>query len=240
MSLSSDDVILDIIKKYGPLTTKQILQYAKKQHVSIEKEYIHSILYGYLREVVVRERNTQNIPTWRIKTKSFEAAKGYESILSNELIRKNIFVPSEMFLDFEIQNPRVRKTYHLDIAIFYQNKKYDIEVDGFEHMRADARLSIQNQIENKGRNCDIEIDWMDNKTSYTDFKKIDSSTVTLWCTTHLSWCISFHEELLWPHDITRNIFLIDNGWKIIRFWNMQIKNNLTKSVKEIEEWINKN
>lgn len=237
MSLSVDDVILDIIRSHGPVTTKQILELAKQKNLPVEKEHINSILYGYLREVVVRERNTYNVPTWRIKTKKFEAGKGYESHLFNELVKQKIIKKDEAFLDFEIRNPRNNKTYHLDIALFHENKKFNIEVDGFEHMRADSRLSIQNQIRKNGQNCDIEIDWMDNKTSYTDFKKIDSTRVNNWCSRHLSWCIKFHEELLWPHDITRNIFLIDNGWHIIRFWNNQVKNDVKTCVKEVEEWM---
>lgn len=237
MSLSLDDLVLDIIKEYGPLTTKEILEFAQKKHVVLDKDYINSILYGYLREVVVRDRNEFNIPTWRLKTQRFEAAKGYEATLFNELIKKNVVSTDEIFLDFEIRHSRTKKTYHLDIALFSNGKKINVEVDGFDHMRADARLSIQKQLLEKGKNCEIEVDWMDNETSFVDFKKIDNKLVNSWCTTHLSWCISFHEELLWPHDITRNIFLIEQGYKIIRFWNRQIQNNLSTCVKEIKELV---
>lgn len=237
MALSNDDLVLDIVKEHGPVTTKQIVECALKKDVLLEKDYINSILYGYLREVVVRDRNNYNVPTWRLKTQSFEAAKGYEGKLYNELLKQNIVAPDEAFLDFEVRHARTRKTYHLDIALFHQGTKYNIEVDGFDHMRADARLSIQEQVRSKGQNCSIEIDWMDNETSYVDFKKIDSTLVNTWCNSHLDWCITYHEELIWPHDITRTIFLIDNGWKIIRFWNTQIHGNLTKCVGEIKEWM---
>lgn len=238
MLLNTDDVILDIIKEYGPLTTKQIIQYAQKKNIALEKEYVNSILYGYLREVVVRDRNHYDIPTWRLKTQKFEAAKGYESKLFNELVKQKIITTQNAFLDFEVRHPRTRKTYHLDIALFYKGKKINIEVDGFEHMRADARLSIQNQIKRKGQKCKIEIDWMDNKSSYVDFQKIDSTLINNWCNKNLLFCIRYHEELLWPQDITRNIWLIENGWKVMRLWNTQIRNDLTKCIQEITQWIN--
>src|SRR5476651_1089906 len=90
-------------------------------------------------------------------------------------------------------------------------------------MRADARMSIQKQIAKQGTRTEIVIDWMDNETSYADFKAIDSSTVFKWCAMNREWCIRYHEELLKPHDITRNIWLIEQGWKVIRFWNFEIK-----------------
>ncbi len=230
-----DNTILEIIKEFGPVTTKEIIEHAKKQKISINKEYINSILYGTFREVVVRDRNNKNIPTWRLRTKSFEAAKGYETQLHNALIKENIIRTDEAFLDFEVHHPRTRKTYHLDIAIFKQDKKYNIEVDGFDHMRADARLSIQKQI--KEKKSMIEIDWMDNEHSYVDFQKIDSNLVNKWCKKNVSWCITYHEELIWPQDITRNIWLIENGWRIMRLWNIQIQHNLQQCIQEIKEWI---
>jgi hypothetical protein len=232
-----DDVILDIIKESGPVTTKEIIEFAQKKQVSLQKEYINSILYGYLREVVVRDRNTYNVPTWRLKTQRFEAAKGYESNLYNELIKQKIIFPDEAFLDYEIHHRRARKTYHLDIAIIKNHKKFNIEVDGFEHMRADARLSIQHQVREKGNTCEIEIDWMDNETSFVDFKKIDNTLVNKWCANNVEWCIRYHEELIWPHDITRNIWLIENGWSIMRLWNIQIHRNLPGCIQEITDWI---
>lgn len=234
---NTDNTILDIIKEHGPLTTKEIIEQARKKKVAVEKEYINSLLYGSFREAVVRDRNDSNIPTWRLKTQNFEAAKGYESKLYNELIKQNIISPTEAFLDYEVRHPRTRKTYHLDIAIFKHDKQYNIEVDGFDHMRADARLSIQTQIKKSGVNDEIEIDWMDNERSYVDFKQIDSSLVNKWCNKHMQWCIAYHEELIWPHDITRNIWLIENNWRVMRLWNMQIQNNLQQCVREIREWI---
>lgn len=235
--LPTDDLILDIIKEHGPVTTKQILEYVAKQHITVEKEYINSILYGYLREVVVRDRNNYNVPTWRLKTKSFEAATGYELKVYNELIRQKIITPDNAFLDYEIRHARTRKTYHLDIALLHRDQKFNIEIDGFEHVRADARLSIYKQIKSKGQTCAVEIDWMDNQKSYVDFKQIDNTLVNKWCAKNVLWCIQFHEELLWPHDITRNIFLIENGWKIMRLWNIQITTDLTKCITEIDDWI---
>lgn len=233
----TDDVILDIIKEHGPVTTKQILAYAEKNHVFIEKEYINSILYGYLREVVVRDRNNYNVPTWRLKTQKFEAAKGYEQQVYNELLKQKLISPDNAFLDYEMRHARTRKTYHLDIALLYRDQKFNIEIDGFEHVRADARLSIQNQIKNKGSNCEIEIDWMDHEKSYVDFNAIDNTVVNKWCAKNVAWCIQFHEELLWPHDVTRNIWLIENGWQIMRLWNIQITKDLPSCIKEIAEWI---
>jgi very-short-patch-repair endonuclease len=236
--LNTDDLILDIIKSHGPLTTKAILEFVKKKNVEVEKEYINSILYGYLREVVVRDRNIYHVPTWRLKTQRFEAAKGYESTLYKELVRAKVITSDEALLDYEVRHPRSRKTYHLDIAILKQGKKFNIEVDGFDHMRADARLSIQNQIKTRGLSCEIDIDWMDNTSSYVDFKKIDSTLVNKWCNRNPAWCTTYHEELIWPHDITRNIWLIENGWKVMRLWNMQINHDLKTCIQEIQEWIN--
>jgi very-short-patch-repair endonuclease len=238
MSLATDNVILDIVKQFGPVTSKEIVELCAKRKISIDKEYVNSVLYGVFREVVVRDRNERNIPTWRLKTKNFEAAKGYESKLFTALEKQKVISSDEAFLDYEVRNPRSRKTYHLDIAIFKHDKKYNIEVDGFDHMRADARLSIQKQIIKIGEHCDIEIDWMDNDRSYVDFKAIDSSLVNKWCNKNLSWCIAYHEELVWPHDITRNIWLIESGWRVMRLWNMQIHNDLENCVKEVNEWIN--
>lgn len=235
---TNDNLILDIIKEHGPVTTKEIVELAQKQNVSLDKEYINSILYGYFHEVVVRDRNNFNVPTWRLKTQSFEAAKGYEANLLHELIKQKIVSPDQAFLDFTVQHLRHKKTYHLDIALFHHGKQFNIEVDGFDHMRADARQSIEKQIRQNGETCEIVIDWMDNTNSYVDFKDIDTSLVTKWCNKHLFWCITYHEELLWPHDITRNIWLIENGWKVMRLWNIQITANLSGCIKEINEWIN--
>src|SRR4051794_27825546 len=98
MALSVDDLVLDIIKEHGPVTTKEIITLALKKNVAVDKEYINSILYGYFREVVVRDRNNFNVPTWRLKTQSFEAAKGYEATLFKELITQRIIVSDEAFL----------------------------------------------------------------------------------------------------------------------------------------------
>jgi hypothetical protein len=237
MTLSGDNTILDIIKQYGPLSTQEIVNKAKTCGLQVEKEYINSLLYGFFREAVVRERDTRNIPVWRIKTGAFQAGKGYESSLAKELLRRSVVQENELFLDYTLSNRRTRKTYHLDIALIKDSGKYNIEVDGFEHMRADARLSIQQQIVKKGDNSEIDIDWMDHASSYMDFKLIDSKRINSWCIKHLKWCITYHEELLWPHDISRNIFLIDNGWSVMRLWNMEIKNNLSDSISQISEWI---
>ena len=234
-SLERDNVILDIIKEKGPLTTKEIVIEAARKSHSLDTQYINSLLYGHFREAVIRERNQYDIPTWRIKTGSFEAAQGYETILFNELLKQRVVMNDEIFMDYEMRNPRGKRTYHLDIAIIKNNKKLNIEVDGFDHMRADARLSIQNQI--RAKKNTISIDWMDNEKSYVDFRQIDSRLVNQWCNKNLQWCITYHEELLWPHDITRNIFLIDNGWQVMRLWNMEVKNDLARCIAEIKDWI---
>ena len=96
-------------------------------------------------------------------------------------------------------------------------------------------LAFKNQI--RAKKSTISIDWMDNEKSYVDFRQIDSRLVNQWCNKNLQWCITYHEELLWPHDITRNIFLIDNGWQVMRLWNMEVKNDLARCIAEIKDWI---
>lgn len=230
--------IIQIIREDGPISTQRIKSILTENYLLIiDKAEIHSLLYGQLRELVIRDKDEKGYPVWRLKSGSFEAASGLEVMFYRGLLRRKIISESYSRLDYQIQNPRNKKIYHLDIAIFQNQKKFAIEIDGFEHMRADARLSIQNQIEKNGGNCDITIDWMDNDNSFADFKTIDSDKVFKWCIRHRDWCVRYHEELIKPHDITRNIFLIDNGWRIIRFWNFEIRNDMEQCLKIIKHWI---
>lgn len=232
------DNILQILLSDGPLNSKAIIaNLYNKYRINIDSEEINSLLYGKLHNRLIRDKDENGYPVWRIKGDTFEAAKGLEVKFYNELINRGIITPKNSQLDYQIKNPRNGKTYFLDIAVFKNEKKFNIEIDGFEHIRADARLSIQNQIRRGEDNCEIEIDWMDHNNSFADFKSIDSSGIFKWLLTHRSWCIRYHEELLKPHDITRNIWLIENGWKIIRFWNFAVKDNLNHCLQDVRVWI---
>lgn len=232
------DRILQIIRENGAVSTSGIKAVLDEDYrFFIDKAEINSLLYGQLREFVIRDKNETGYPIWRLKGNSFEASAGLEVMFFRELVEKNICSDNDSQLNYQIRNIRNNKIYHLDIVIFQNGKKFNIEIDGFEHIRADARLSIQKQIEKNGGNREISIDWMDNETSFADFKKIDSEKVFKWCIKHGDWCIRYHEELLKPHDITRNIFLIENGWKVIRFWNFEIKNEIEQCARIVKNWI---
>ncbi len=231
---SLEDKILDTLQD-GPISTKDIL---KRLSLDLsQRERVHSVLYGSLRGSVIRDKDMYGQHTWRLKGFGFEASKGLEVQFYTELLKKKVFSAEESSLDYTIENPRKRKVYHLDIAIMQNDQKYDIEIDGYEHLRADAMSSIGMQIAKKGENAEIEIDWMDHERSYVDFNSIDKQQVYRWCSTHIDWCIRYHEELIWPHDITRNMWLIENGWQVIRFWNFEIKQDLDRCVREVKEWM---
>jgi very-short-patch-repair endonuclease len=224
--------VLQIVQEKGPLSVRQIVAHLPG---NVEMVDVNSLLYGQLRNFVVRDKDEDGYPTWRIKTKQFEASKGLEVLFYDELLRQGIVTPENSYLGYGIKNRRNGKTYDLDIAVMDGDLKLDIEIDGFEHMRADARLSMQKQIEKNGENCDIEIDWMDNKTSFVNFNLLEKSKVFRWCTTHRAWCIRYHEELLKPHDITRNVWLIESGWKVIRFWNFEVKDELERCLDQTRD-----
>jgi hypothetical protein len=228
---SLEDKVLDVLKD-GPVSTREILQ-----RLSLDlkdKEKVHSLLYGDLRASVIRDKDANGYPTWRLKGLGFEASKGLEVQFYTKLLKKKVISEQESSLDYTIENPRKRKVYHLDIAVVRNDRKYDIEVDGYEHLRADAMRSIALQIGKNGFDTEIEIDWMDHERSYVNFETFDKQSVYRWCSTHIDWCIRYHEELLWPHDITRNMWLIENGWRVIRFWNFEIKRDMERCVGDVE------
>lgn len=231
---SLEDKILASLKD-GPLSTKGILQ-----RLSLDlsqREQVNSLLYGSLHTSVIRDKDEKGQHTWRLKGFGFEAAKGLEVQFYTELMKHKIFSEKESSLDYTIENPKKRKVYHLDIAVVKNDRKYDVEVDGYEHLRADAMSSIDSQLAKKGENTEIEIDWMDHERSYVNFDSIDKQRVYRWCSTHIDWCIRYHEELIWPHDITRNLWLIENGWQVIRFWNFEIKRDMDRCVQDVKSWM---
>lgn len=232
---SLDDKIIDALKE-GPLTTKEML--TRLSLKLSDREKVNSLLYGDLRASIIRDKDEKGQHIWRLKGYGFEAAKGLEVQFYNELLKQRIFAKEHSSLNYTIENPRKRKVYHLDIAVFKDDQKYDIEIDGYEHLRADAMYSIGQQIKKQGEDVEIDIDWMDHERSYVDFKTIDKQVVYKWCSTHIDWCIRYHEELLWPHDITRNMWLIENGWQIIRFWNFEIKRDLNRCIQVIKDILN--
>jgi hypothetical protein len=226
------DKILTSLQQHTILSSRQLADQLRR-----DKEEINSLLYGPLRTLVIRDKDERGYPVWRLRTQAFEAAKGLEVQFYTELLKRKIVTEDNSQLDYPIEHPKYKKVYHLDIAIFAHAQKYDIEIDGFEHMRADAIQSIGSQLARKGEQTkEIEIDWMDNKTSYAEFKSLDTKSVFRWCSRHLDWCITYHEELIWPHDITRNIWLIENGWRIIRFWNEEIRKNMDRCVQDVRQW----
>lgn len=235
--INTADQILRIIHEHGPLYAREIASILEKKYrLTIDKTEVNSLLYGPLHEFVIRDKNEHGFPVWRIKNEQFEASMGLEVMFYNKLLKESVCSKSDSRLDYKLDNRRNGKTYHLDIAIIRGDNKFNIEIDGFEHIRADARLSIQKQLERnkKIKEIEIEIDWMDNSVSYADFSGIDSAQVFKWLLDNRGWCIKYHEELLWPHDITRNIYLIDNGWSIVRLWNFQIKDNMKECISLIK------
>lgn len=235
MQNSLQDYIFQIITDSEPVTTKEIQELLEKHRVTVSNKEINSVLYGPLRSVVIRDINEKGIPAWKIRRKQFSAAGGLEAKFYNELIKQEIVTKENSQLGFTVKNTRNNKRYHLDIAIWRGDRKYDIEIDGFDHIRADALASLERQIIEGGKNVEIEIDWMDNEKSFIAFNEINTKIVYQWLGKHLSWCIRYHEELLWPKDITRNIWLIEKGWKIMRFWNVEVQREMEKCVDEVKE-----
>jgi hypothetical protein len=236
MAQDTAQSIFSIIQRSGPLSVLAIRQYLLKEYgIRKELDEINRFLYGTLREQLIRDKDEAGYPLWRIKQGSFEAAQGLEVMLYSELLRRGIVHEDDSHLGYAVRNRRNGKTYDLDIAVIKDAIKLDIEIDGFEHIRADARLSIQEQIEERGQNTEIEIDWMDNDNSFVKFKYIDNKSFFKWCMTHKDWCKKYHEELLKPHDITRNMWLIENGWKVMRFWNFEVKEEMERCVEEVKE-----
>jgi len=235
---SLPDRVYKIIEESGPISVRGIMEFLSMNYRNPqEREQINSLLYGVMRSQVIRDKNEDGLHTWRIKGAHFEAAKGLEVMFYTELIKQHIISEETAQLDMQVEHRRARKVYHLDISVEKENQKFDIEIDGFEHLRADAMNSIQRQIEENGEDQMIEIDWMDHERSFVRYDQIDKQVVYKWCNGHPNWCIRFHEELLWPHDISRNIWLIDNGWRIIRFWNFEIKNEMERCVDDVKSFI---
>jgi hypothetical protein len=231
------DQIFRIISEKEPVTTKEIQDVLQEYGVNASKESINSALYGPLRNTVVRDVNVKGIPAWRIKRATFAAAGGLEAKFYAELIRQKIVTKDESHLGFTVKNTRNNKRYHLDIAVIRNGNRYDIEIDGFDHVRADALASLERQIIEGGKNMEPEIDWMDNEKSYVAYSEINTKVVYPWLATHIDWTVRYHEELLWPKDITRNIWLIERGWKVIRFWNTQIQKDIKKCAEEAREFL---
>lgn len=231
--------IFKIITENAPLTTKEIQDSLQDYSITVSREQINSILYGELRDSIIRDVNTKGIPAWKVRQTKFSAAGGLEAKLYQELIKRNIISTDNSQLGFTLRNTRNGKTYHLDIAIRQADKRFNIEIDGFDHVRADALSSLERQIIENGNNAEIEIDWMDNEKSYIRYDEINTKLVYQWLGEHIDWCIRFHEELLWPKDITRNLWLIDKGWVVVRFWNIQVRNRVNQCLKDIEDILKK-
>lgn len=239
MANSLQDQIFQIISRKEPITTREIQEALQEFGVSVQKDEINSILYSGLRNSVIRDVNAKGIPAWRVRRKQFSAAGGLEAKLYQALLKANIITTDTAHLGYGVKNTHNGKSYHLDIAVFLNDNKYDIEIDGFDHVRADALSSLERQIKEGGKHAQIEIDWMDNEKSFISYSEIDTKTVYQWLGNHIDWCIRYHEELLWPKDITRNIWLIEKGWKVIRFWNGEVSQNLNRCIKDIKEWLEK-
>ena len=239
MRSTISDRVFQAISEYGPLTAKEIQEHLKRSGVVVAREAINSELYGALRSAVVRDVNVKGVPSFRIRQKRFTPAGGLETKFYHELIRQKVILEDSSHLGYTIKNPKSGKTYHLDIAVFVTGEKYDIEIDGFDHVRADALASLERQIIESGKHAEIEIDWMDNEKSFIRYDEIDTKLVYSWLGKNIDWCIRYHEELLWPKDITRNIWLIEKGWHVIRFWNTQVQKDMKRCIREVKEWIGK-
>lgn len=230
--------IFRIIQTEGPISVRAIQSTLRAVYgTNADTEEINSLLYGELHDKLIRDKDEAGYPLWRIKVGTFEAAKGLEVMFCLELLQKNVIRKDEAYLGHKIHNRRNGKTYDLDLAIIKNDLKLDIEIDGFEHIRADARLSIQEQIEKRGEKTEIDIDWMDNSSSFTDFKLIDNKRLFRWLATHRDWAKRYHEELLKPHDITRNIWLIESGWKVMRFWNFEVKEEMKRCLDDVKSFL---
>ncbi len=231
------DQVFQVVTDHEPITTKEIVDILGEHGITVSKESINSALYGPLRNSVIRDVNVSGTPAWKIKRVTFEAAGGLEAKFYNELIRQGVITEANAQLGFTVKNIRNNKRYHLDIAVHTNNNRYDIEIDGFDHVRADALSSLERQIIEGGKSIEPEIDWMDNEKSFVAYNEINTKIVYVWLATHVGWAVKYHEELLWPKDITRNIFLLEKGWKVIRFWNTQIQKNRQQCVQEVREFL---
>lgn len=229
------DQIFQIISENEPLSTKEICSKLHTYGVDVEKESVNSLLYSSLRNSVIRDRNESGIPVWRVRRKQFLAAGGLESKFYHELIQRRIVTENNTQLGFTVKNTKRNIRYSLDIVIKLGQERFDIEIDGLDHVRADALLSIQNQITKKGTDCEIELDWMDNKSSFIPYSAIQTAKVYKWLGDNQTFCIRYHEELLWPKDITRNIWLIEKGWNVVRFWNFQIRDDMDGCIQELKD-----
>ena len=215
--------VLQIVSEEGPVSSPEIKLFLQADYNQrVDAREIHSLLYRMLHNgLVIRDKDVQGNPTWRAKGHDFEAAKGLEVLFFSELLKKKIVDKETSMLGYKLHDERHRKTYELDIAVFQPDIKLDIEIDGYEHMRADARLSMQRQIEERGENCEMHIDWMDNDSSYADFKTIEV------------------RKVFKPRDLTRNFWLNENGWKVIRFWTFEVKDEMEKCIRQVKELIGK-
>jgi hypothetical protein len=229
--------IYQIVCESDLISTKNIVEKLHEGGLVVKREDVNSVLYGELRERVIRDKDDDGIPLWRVRRVRFSAAGGLEAKLYKELVRQGIVAEGSAQLGFGVKNTRNNKRYHLDIAIRKDNNRYNIEVDGFDHVRADALSSIDRQLEKNGQNAEIEIDWMDHEKSYTNFSIIHTSRVYRWLGGHLDWCVRYHEELLWPKDISRNIWLIEKGWRVMRIWNAEIERDMNKTIASIRDFL---
>lgn len=237
MKKNVNEIILQILREQSPLGTHEIHKLLEKQGISVERKELNSLLYGELRNQVTKDVDGEGNQVWRLSGQKFTAAKGLEFTLYRELLNRKIITTENSQLDYAVTNRRTRKVYHLDIAIMIGERKLNIEVDGFDHLRADAMYSIQKQLREKGSKAEIEIDWMDHERSFIDFKSMDSEKVYAWCSKNADWCRRYHEELIWPKDITRNLWLIENGWEIMRVWNFEVRDDSKRIIKEVGEWV---
>lgn len=231
------DQVFQIISEKEPITTKEIQDLLQQHNMRVSREAINSVLYGPLRNTVIRDMNEKGVPAWKLKRAAFAAAGGLETKFYKELLRHGIIAKDNSQLGFTVKNIRNNKRYHLDIAVMKNNQRYDIEIDGFDHVRADALASLEWQIIEGGKNMEPEIDWMDNEKSFVAFNEVNTKIVYSWLATHVDWTVRYHEELLWPKDITRNIFLLEKGWKVIRFWNTQIQKDMKHCAEEAREFL---
>lgn len=145
--------IFQVISEHESITVREIQEILEKNNVITSKEAINSILYGPLRTAVIRDVNAKGIPAWRIRRKHFSAAGGLEMKLYQTLLSQHIVTKETAQLGYGVKNIHNGKTYHLDIAVFRNDKKYDIEIDGFDHVRADALASLERQIKEGGKKC---------------------------------------------------------------------------------------
>lgn len=231
------DLIYRVITEEEPVTTKEIQAKLNFVESNIAKDSINSILYGELKKSVIRDVNSEGIPAWKVRRAKFTPAGGLELKFYDQLLKKGIINKENSQHGFGVKNTKNNKRYHLDIAVFINSNRYNIEIDGFDHIRADALSSMDRQLDKKGHDCEIEIDWMDHEKSYVSYSNIDTSKVYKWCGKNIDWCIKYHEELLWPKDITRNIWLIDKGWCVIRLWNEQVRAQPEKCMRTISDWL---